>query len=161
MNTSTLPKISKELNTAVKNLIKSKAEVSRIKPIIDAINQNWINENKPQLAAEWQEHESGRQILPHVITKISDAWMMEDVEFERYLKETEEKKREAGFEFEPEYCPLLIAERKVIDAENDIIKYSSCVTGESDLFFTKMDKRKEFIELIISLVASAPKEIFA
>lgn len=151
---TTLPKISKELKAAVNQWFVATAMVETIKPIVDKINQDWLDANKPKSAAEWG--------MDMVITKAFDTYLMEQSDFLKYAKETSVKKREAGFIFEgDDTCPLLIAEHDVIKAEWKILEYSECLTGEKDIHFTSMDKRKEFIKLIVKLVNSAPKKMFS
>lgn len=151
---TTIPKISKELSQAVADYLVAKAWVETIKPVIDKINQDWLDLHKPKAAEEWG--------MNTVITRPFDTYLMEEEQFLVYVADTAKAKREAGFKIEEDdICPLGVAEHNVIKAEWRILKSSECLTNIKDIHFSDMDKRSEFISLTVKAVNSAPKEYFS
>jgi hypothetical protein len=118
-----LPKITKKLENAVENYLAARAEVERIKPIVDGYRAECLSRHPMRYADEFRELDP---TLPQYITDIADDWMADTDEFTRYCLMLEGYKVAYGFGGTPEgYCPLKVAEGKVLGCSRAVLDAGS------------------------------------
>ena len=78
---------------------------------------------------------------------------MSDADFKIYNEETHKKALEAGFKIKKDYCPLLIAENLLIEAENNLIDTFEEITGIKRDDILNLDLRKKYLDLTLSLMS--------
>lgn len=118
-----LPKITKSLENAVENYLAARAEVERIKPIVDGYRAECLARHPMRYADEFRELDL---TLPEIITDPADDWMADTDDFAVYCDMLEGYKVAYGFGDTPQgYCPLKLAEGKVLGASRDVLNAGS------------------------------------
>ena len=94
------------------------------------------------------------------VTEPKDAWLMEEDHFLIYHKRLQAIHLDNGFaDAAKGYCPALVAEGLVSDCERLLIECAEPLfPGMTNhrLLCAGLDKRKEYLDLLVKLVVNAP-----
>lgn len=90
-------KPTKEMIDAAKNVLECRAMVETLKPVINKIQSDLVAQIQPK-------DENGNLLSP------GRQWMMTDEYAAVYYPALDEAYKAAGFNVQPGYCPLLMAE---------------------------------------------------
>jgi len=105
--TTQRPEITDAMKQAAKNVFMAMAYTRTIRPIVEEYQKLVIAEIKPPVAEEWLS----RGIASRLITDAKDTYLMEDKDFQTYLKRCNEERIKARLHVDnEEFCPLLVAE---------------------------------------------------
>lgn len=88
------------------------------------------------------------------ITKAEDDWLMATADFEKYRVECEKMYARLGYPVEKDNCPILIADKAVRNATENLVKTCEPVLlGMTwDALFRKPDQLNAVIELLLKLL---------
>lgn len=132
-------KITPEMKQAAKVCFIAMAYRETIRPTVEAYHRRVLNELG----------------YPNLTEKTS--YLMPDTTAKIYFARLDEEKEKAGFHgLEPGYCPLLIAETMVRDAEHVLIAAMQPLTKIKDahqLLCAGLDKYERYIDLTMRLLA--------
>jgi len=93
------------------------------------------------------------------ITDPKSSFLMDDADAKRYFAECDKARDAAGYkDLKPGYCPALIAEHAQSKAEQALIRAAHPYFGVDNhtILCAGMDKRKEYLDLLMGLVCSHP-----
>lgn len=155
-------KISKKLAIATSNVMLSMAYVNTIRPIIEANQKRAMDAVKPKWSAEFAEMFG--KTTDTVITDYKDLCNTDDTQAEMVFNLMDEYAKEAGFDVEEGYCPLLIAENEQRKAERQMIDAAKYITGldhySPELWRNFPNTYNKYKENLLKFVNSAPKSMF-
>ena len=136
-------KPSDEMIKAAELVFLSMAEVETIKPIVKAYQKKILNKY------QFKDDEG------NIITEEGRSYLMGDADFKVYLDECNTKRLKVGLYVKnKEYCPLLVAESDLTDAERLLINSFKPITGLdcSDIYL--LEHRKKFLNLALGLMSN-------
>lgn len=88
-----------------------------------------------------------------------DSWHLKDADAKRFYAACDKAYAAEGYDdLEPGYCPALIAESLVVDAQHALIEaaYPFFEVETHALLCAGLDKYREYIELLTKMVVNAP-----
>jgi hypothetical protein len=132
---------NKEQIDAAKTVFIAKAHLETIKPIVEGYQ-------KEVLARHNFKDDEG-----NIVLDTKRTYLMNDADFRVYLDEVAIEHKKHGFDVKPDYCPLLIAESNLIDAEGALIDVYYKVTGIERTDIGRLDHRRRYLDLILSMMA--------
>lgn len=122
------PKITPELQDAVKTLILAQAYRQTVEPVVTAYQTAILTRHGFHIAPEWLERRHAAE--DRIITNPRDAYLLSDEDSAVIYAEYDQAAIAAGFtDLEPGYCPLLVAENLERQAENAVIEAAEYVAG--------------------------------
>jgi len=131
------------LKPRVKELLLRRVEAARLRQIRDSIGRDIL------AGMEIYDMYEGKRI-----TEDHYAWTACDEDAKRYYSAMDKALRAAGIkpeDMEPEYCPVLIAESAVTDAEMGLFMASCAIMGlKPGAVYGK--RREEMMSLVTELV---------
>lgn len=143
-----------EMIQATNAVLMAMAYTETIRPRIEKIQNELITFWKFEPCQKWKDRKISD--LPEVITKWKHSYMLSDEDAKLLFAEYDEQIKKAGFNVEPGYCPLLIAEdverrtkRFLIDVMEPTIKMSA-----DELICSKngLENYKKVIDLTLRLL---------
>ena len=125
------------------------AYVETIKPVVEGYQKDILAKHQWHISKKWTERERFKE-KDRIILDPKHSYLLDDVDFQVYLKELEVEHLAHGFIVEKEYCPLLVAESILMDAERHLIEVYSTVTGLHNADIIMLDHRERYLKLILS-----------
>ena len=147
--------ITTEMIAAAETLFLAMAYTQTIRPIVEGYQKRIIAEINPQVCEKFSTFGN------NAIKEGKDTYLMNDNDFQTYLKRCAEEAHKAGFNIpNDDYCPLLIAESLETDAEHALIKAMYPITHleANDVLSAGLDKYKALIDLSLRLLAPFVKK---
>jgi hypothetical protein len=149
--------ITQDMITAAENLFLAMAYTQTIRPIVEGYQKRIIAEIKPEVCEKFSK------LATITITEAKDTYLMNDNDFQVYLKRCAEEAHKAGFKIpNDDYCPLLIAESLERDAEHALIKAMlpiTHITKDMVLYSENgLENYKKLIDLSLRLLAPFVKK---
>ena len=147
--------ITADMVKAAETLFLAMAYTQTIRPIVEGYQKKVLAEIKPKVSKKFLEMGTSQR----VITEAKDTYLMNDNDFQVYLKRCAEEAHKAGFKIpNDDYCPLLIAESLERDAEHALIEAMLPITHISkDTVLCSRDGLENYKKLIdLSLRLLAP-----
>ncbi len=138
-----------EMIQAAKTVFMAMATVETIKPIVREYEKEILKKYQFHIAQSWTE----KGIPDEVILDPEKTYLLEDTDFQIYLKDAFQERDKAGLKVDnPEFCPLLVAEHLQCDAEYILIETMEPVTHlqPSNIYG---NNRKKLIDLTLKLLA--------
>jgi hypothetical protein len=145
--------ITKDMIQAAKTVFKAMAFTQTIRPIVEGYQQQIINEMKPQAN---ERDAKNCQLGFKIITSPKQSYLMNNTDFQIYLKRCNEERIKAKLHVKSEeYCPLLVAEDLQRQAERAFIDIMEPVTHltADKVLCTGLDNYKQLIDLSLRLLA--------
>jgi hypothetical protein len=145
--------ITADMVKAAETLFLAMAYTQTIRPIVEGYQKKIIAEIKPEVCDKFSK------FATITITEAKDTYLMNDNDFQVYLKRCAEEAHKAGFKIpNDDYCPLLIAESLERDAEHALIEAMLPITHISkDTVLCSRDGLENYKKLIgLSLRLLAP-----
>lgn len=145
-------KPSKELKQAAETLLLAKTYTETIRPTIEGYQTELLKKLQFKIADKWVNMER-TGLNKEVITDHKRTYLMDDEDFNIYLKELHQKHIEHGFKDqvtkggttkEIGFCPLLIAEDTQRQARKLLIDAAEYITGIS---YDKVNRVKDLEKL--------------
>lgn len=163
MSIKTMPKQfnpTKEMINAAEFVYIAMAWVRTVRPIVRRYQKAILEKYQFKIAARWQ---GSSHKADEIILAPEQSYLLEDVDFKVYLDECNQARIKAGLHVDdPEFCPLLVAEEKLIKAEDTLIDVMEPLTGISwdDLMCSEeaIENRKRFVDLTLRLLAPFVKK---
>lgn len=132
-------KPSNKLINAANAVFQAEALVNTLKPVITRIRAKVLNDNNFMYDSElW--HKSGK------ITNPSDDYMMSDDEHAIYCDILHNALIAHGFNVEPHYCPLLMAEEQLRQANRVLCDLSIEIHNMPNLTFDNLFRANKYNE---------------
>jgi hypothetical protein len=149
--------ITQDMIKAAETLFLAMAYTQTIRPIVEGYQKRIIAEIKPEVCEKFSE------FATITITEAKDTYLMNDNDFQVYLKRCAEEAHKAGFKIpNDDYCPLLIAESLERDAEHALIKAMLPITHiTKDMVLCSengLANYKKLIDLSLQLLAPFVKK---
>lgn len=132
---------------AGKELFEAKARTETVKEIIIPLQKKVLKRH--QFTAEKMREEGEETIL-----NPDHTYRLSDEDFNTYLDDIHEEHHKAGFKCKRNYCPLLKAENEEVKASRKLIDSAEKLTGIKNEDVYKLDQRREYIDLLLSLIAT-------
>lgn len=143
-------KPTEEMIRATELVFLCMAAVDTIKPIVQQIQQSVLDKYKFKVDPKNKRIcDDGEDI----ITKLGHDYLMSDDDFKVYHKECRKLEDEKNLKVDnPEFCPLLVAENDLIQAQHLLIDCFGPMFGikSTDLWG---DHREKFLDLTLRLMA--------
>jgi hypothetical protein len=158
MNAKQLEQAANDANCikVVSSLFQAIAYTETLRSVIDGKKQELIDFYRFKVAQKFVEH--GR---PEYITKPSETYLMEDKDFELYLKEMEAFYYSDACPVKPTKkgnCPLLEAESFLRDLKWEIVTFFEPITGLSqENLRWNLKAFHQYIDILLGLYASKVK----
>lgn len=141
---------SEEQRKAAELVFLQKAAVETIRPIVTRYQREILARNRFHIAKHWVEMGDEDKI----ILDPKEDYMLEDSDFQVYLAECRVEQKKTGlFTESPDFCPLLVAENLLIQAEHVLIDSFEILTGVKGADLWKLDHRKRYLDLLLSMMA--------
>ena len=138
-----------EMIQAAKTVFMAMAYVETIRPIVEEYERKILAELKPLVRAEWRE-----RLGSEPITDPDNAYEMEDSDFDAFFSRCKEEREKAGLLIkDDDFCPLLVAERLLTEAENALVDVMVPVTGIRCKDLYHIEDKKRLIYLTMTLLA--------
>jgi hypothetical protein len=116
--------ITLDMKVAAKNVFMAMAFTQTIRPIVEGYQQKILNEMKPIVSAKFFKMGFDKKI-----TNSNDTYLMNESDFQTYLKRCNEERIKAKLHVDnEEYCPLLVAEELQRKAERLFIETMEPIT---------------------------------
>ncbi len=138
---------------AAGNVFAAMAWVEVIRPVVEGYQREILNRHKWHIAKEWSEK---RGLPDKIILEPNRAYLLEDEDFNIYLKECHEARNKAGLKVEnDDFCPLLVSERLLSEAKRGLIDVMEPTTGIEfdDLFHHGLEDYNKYIDITLRLLA--------
>lgn len=138
---------------AAGNVFKAMAWVDVIKPVVEGYQKEILARHQWHIAKEWSEK---RGAPDRIILEPSRSYLLEDDDFKIYHKECHEARDKAGLKVDnDDFCPLLVAQRLLTEAQHGLIDAMTPTTGVEvdDLFYNGMRDYDKYIDLTLRLLA--------
>lgn len=120
-----------DMLSAARAVFMAKAYLGTIEPIVTAYKKEILERH--QFTNKGEVELFARRGLPceeRVITENAHLYLLGEEDFLVYLRECNEARKQAGLRVESEeYCPLLVAEHLLVDAERALIEAMRPVTN--------------------------------
>jgi hypothetical protein len=146
-------KPTKEQIAAARNLFKAQAHLKAVRPVVIAYKTEILKANSFKV-----ERRNTVKVERHniVILDPKDAWLMSDDDFKKYHDLCNVARKQANLHVDnEEFCPLLVAEEAVRQAENAFMDTMEPITGmKSDNVSYHLDIRRKYIELSKQLMVN-------
>ena len=145
--------ITPEIVDAAAELIAAKAVVETVKPIVRGYQTAILEAHQWRIARKWVE----QGCEDTVILDPDLAFELEDEDFQVYLAEINEARKQAGLHVESEdHCPLLVAEHNESKAKWKLAELMRPIVGFGlDDVLCKQDgleRSKEYIDILLGLL---------
>ena len=145
--------ITPEIVDAAAELIAAKAVVETVKPIVRGYQQAILEAHQWRIARKWVE--KGCQDI--VILDPDLAFELEEEDFQIYLAEVNEARKQAGLHVESEdHCPLLVAEYNENKAKWKLAELMKPIVGFglNDVLCRKdgLERSKKYIDILLGLL---------
>lgn len=161
-NSVKVPAITEELREAVKVYLLAKAYESSIRPIVEGYRFSVLLEQQFPYDLEYVdrfERESDPKYSGAVLD-YDDSYMLSDDDATKYYALLHQEHVKHGFEVEPDYCPLLIAENQTRKAAREIARAAEYISGITlDKLLYNVANFNKYIDLTVSLVLSQCPDI--
>jgi len=150
---------TKQQIRAAENLFAFMANEATIRPVVEAYQAEILAKHQFHIAKEWliPRGDSGRSMDDRVILDPTDAFLLSNEDAKAYFVECNEERIKAKlWVSSPEFCPLLVAEKNRIDAENALLNAMAAAPGLEFLsraYALDMEKHKEVVDLSLKLLA--------
>ena len=147
--------ITEEMKTAASTVVLARVFADTIRPVVRGYQQEILDKEKYSVKEEFQERR-GVSFKEWIETP-EQSYLMDDDDFQHYLKRSREEQAKAGLKTEsPDHCPLLVADHLTIQAEKVLIDVMEPVTGLTydTLMCSKdcLENRDKFLELTLRLL---------
>lgn len=148
--------ITPDMIRAAKTVFFAMACAETIRPIVEEYKARIIRENKWKISDEWA---SRGVIVPFdIVTDPNDIYLLNNADAQEYYKLLDIEKEKAGFKsLETGYCPLLIADHAVTQAEHILIETMKPITKlDPDQLLGRADgieTYEKYIDLTLRLLA--------
>lgn len=132
-------------------VVMAMAHLQLVGPVVRAYRLKILKEGQWMVRPEYAE-----RLDREIITDIRDDFLMTDADFAEYDARCKTARDEAKlFVSDPECCPLLVAEARLVAAENEMITAMSSITNirADQVLSLGLGQRKEFIDLTLRLLA--------
>lgn len=146
-----------EIIAAGRAVFTAMAYVETIRPVVVGYQK--------QILADMKAHIAQKNIIrgreDEVIIDPNHTYLMEDDDFQEYIDECHSEAIKHGFQVkERGYCPLLVAEHLLTQAQHLLIHTMEPITGikVNDLFHHGLKDYHNYIELTLKLVANMADE---
>lgn len=128
---------------AADNLLKAKALILTIEPIVNGYKSRILAEN------EFYDAYTNERILDP-----EHDWTMGDEQFLRYFDLVKIERDKSGLKYSnPDGCPLLDATNLLMDCDRILIEVMEPVTGISmDAILCHYDEFKNYVDLLLSII---------
>lgn len=101
---------TKKMIKAAEAVFMAMAFTQTIRPIVEAYQREILSRHKWENNEEFAKY-GRRGVKKRSILEPKDAWLLDDADFQTYLKESNEARKKANLHVEnEECCPLLVAE---------------------------------------------------
>lgn len=149
-------KITDDMVSAAEAVFLTMVYEDSVRPIVEGYKRKILAEERYHVAEEW--HERRGVDFAEEITDPKHSWLMEDNDFQHYLRRCREEQAKAGLKTKsPDHCPLLVAENTTIVAEHVLIEAMEPLTGlTSKMIFSApnaLDNFHKYINLCLRLLA--------
>ncbi len=140
---------TQEMIDSAKSVFMAMALVDTIKPVVKGYEEEILNRHQYHIGKEWID----KGMRDEIIINPDQTYLLEDPDFQVYLKEAFEARDKAGLKVDnPEFCPLLVAEHLLVDAEHLLIESMKPIT-QLETGRVYGDNRKKLIDLSLKLLA--------
>jgi hypothetical protein len=142
-------KPTKDLISATETVFIAMAHTELIRPVVEGYQKELLKFWKFNIAEKWID----TGMKPGIITDPEKAYLMDNEDFQIYLKELHQKHIENGFKVKMNYCPLLIAESTERDAKHLMLECAEYMTkiNPSEVFSVKI--KEKLTELTLRFIA--------
>lgn len=114
-----------------------------IKPIFDSFNFKYSGESVEKI-----EDRGGESILGKPLPSPRELYLCDDPRIEEYFAACDAEHRRQGYtDLQPGYCPALVAESLLIDAENALMEAANPLFGLS--YSPSGEDRDKYLKLLI------------
>lgn len=141
---------TEEMIAAAETVFKAMAYEQTIRPIVEGYQNKILNER------QWLYMEKYRDSLGTVITEIRSAFLMSIDDYSEFAKRCNEEREKSGLVVESSnFCPLLVAERLLVEAKFELVKAMQEVTKIPviQMRAAPLKTFHEFVELTLSLMS--------
>ncbi len=148
-------KPTNEMVESARNVFVTMALVETVKPIVKGYQMEILAKHQWPIAKEWSDRVKAANT--RVILNPDETYLMEDEDFQIYIKEINEARESAGLKVEnPDFCPLLVAEDLQSKAEHlliDVMEPITHLTIDKVLCSVNgLDNYRKLIDLTLKLL---------
>jgi len=137
---------------AAETVFLAKAWLETVRPIVEGYQRAILEQEKYAYAEK--HHDRRGKVWADYISDPNQTYLMADDDHAHYVKRCNEERIKAGLKVDNEaYCPLLVADHMVIQAENALIDIMEPVTGLSRDRVYMLEDRKKLLDLTLRLLA--------
>lgn len=149
-NMKALKKPSFAVISATETVLLAQAWVDTVRPVVVGYQVKVLAEMQVRTDKQHREHDD------YIILDPERTFLMSDDDFKTYMTLTRIEQDKAGLITEsPEFCPLLVAENLLSDAQKVLIDTLEPITGLSGhlLICNGMKVYKQYLEICLSWLA--------
>ena len=140
MERQSIPAITPELRQAVARLRAAQAHTDAIRPVVEKYKRELMIACGLTYSADFGER-AGQPI-----TDLRDSWMAADQQHAVWCAALDEAAKAHGFDVQPGYCPLLMAEYAEIDAGRAVCIAAAYISGVGAEHATASLRFREYVE---------------
>jgi len=129
------------------------ANVGTIKPIVTKYQNKILLKHKFKIDGQYKDIHIKNNNGRDYVKDQSESYLMSDSDFKIYEKELHQAHLKHGFNVKYGYCPLLIAESDLREAENLFLDVITPVFGITRDHLIGLDHREKFLDLALTLIA--------
>lgn len=136
-------KPSVEMIKTAQEVFINMANVETIKPIVEKIQKQVLNKHKFKVFDKYAKKEM-------VVLSESNTFLLKDGDFKIYIDECRQEEIKIKLideSFNKDFCPLLVAEHNLIEAQNKLINLMGKPFKIKSNDIYKTEHRKKFIDL--------------
>lgn len=145
-----VPTITHALKSAAEDLLGAQAHMNLIRPVVEGYQRRILADHKFHIDQKWVE----RGDEDRVVLDPKQVYLMNDADSTVIFAEYDAATKAHGFDVPSGYCPLLMAESAVIQAERNLLLAARYITNIDPDEFWDMKMRKELIDLTLNLVVA-------
>ena len=149
-NMKALKKPSKDVVAATETVLLAQAWVDTVKPIVIGYQTEILASMKARTDKQHRAYDD------FIVLNPEHTYMMSEVDFQTYITLTRIHQDKAGLITESrDFCPLLVAESLLSDAQNVLVDILEPITGLSAhlLICNGMKSYKQYLEICLSWLA--------
>lgn len=145
--------VSKKLIKKAESVFLAMAYTQMVRPIVEKYQKEIVKET-PFFVSDEVVKIDLKYIINKRILSPNEMYLADEESSERYFNLLDKAAADNGFKVKRRYCPLLIAENLEREAKNELLKEAEYITNIDPNSITKMDYKKELVELILKLCAN-------
>jgi len=153
-------KLKSELVSALRAVLAAQAFLETIKPVSAEIYKEAIEIYKPVVEAKGHYVKSKRfqSEIGKPITCQERIYQADDATTNKIYKYHKSKLAEKGFTAEKNFCPVLVAESVLREAQTILIDLMEPYTNIPDDLLYLPDKRARYLEIVLKMLVTVAKQ---